>query len=414
MIKKLIIFLLAATMVVTIFSGCKGASADTPTPQSPQDELAQQLADQGIGAYENSDGAVALYSMNGAHERLVSKDNQIMYFNDYDGAEVVMTLDENGYPHTISGNFGTIVIGNISDNSYDFAIFDLSGNMELHYNVPIDPDAFAMMQNILSSVASSGAYVRGIFNDANKALTFSSLAFDSFLCGASIAAISVAAPVAGFSAVKYCGGALITLAGLAIHNPYVSDALLAAHTILNPGTSVLSLINMTASNVALVGAVWEDSRESQISLSDGVLMTGGGQGDIKITLSWDTTADIDLWVYTPNSYICYYQKTADNGQLDYDDTNGYGPENVYWQQGTAPAGEYKVVVDHYGGASPTDYQVMIQIGSSVKTYSGTIYTDDNITIDTFTIGSTAASVATPASIIPANRDIDFNNLPAKN
>ena len=61
-------------------------------------------------------------------------------------------------------------------------------------------------------------------------------------------------------------------------------------------------------------------------------------GDPQFTLIWDSEADIDLHVLEPGGAHIYWsnRQGAKGGELDVDDTNGFGPENVYWLEADAP------------------------------------------------------------------------------
>lgn len=93
---------------------------------------------------------------------------------------------------------------------------------------------------------------------------------------------------------------------------------------------------------------------------------------ILVTLTWSKNdTDLDLYAIDPNGdYSVYYHpETSDGAEIDYDDTDGYGPEHwtlqysdtVQWNQ------DYKIRVhyfsDHDNGG--TNYQV------TVKGYEGT-------------------------------------------
>jgi hypothetical protein len=69
---------------------------------------------------------------------------------------------------------------------------------------------------------------------------------------------------------------------------------------------------------------------------------------LRVTLSWDTNGtDVDLWVTDPNGERCYYahSTTASGLALDFDDTNGYGPENITTSE--VIPGDYVVQVHYY-------------------------------------------------------------------
>jgi hypothetical protein len=98
-----------------------------------------------------------------------------------------------------------------------------------------------------------------------------------------------------------------------------------------------------------------------------------GTGAIQISLSWDTATDQDLWVTDPSGTLIYYgNKTSRNtgGALDRDDVDGYGPENIFWEN--APDGKYTVQVNDYSGRSiVNNYYVTINTPSKTKTFTGT-------------------------------------------
>jgi len=120
-----------------------------------------------------------------------------------------------------------------------------------------------------------------------------------------------------------------------------------------------------------------------------------GTGDVHITLTWDNATDVDLHVTDPSGEEIYYSHpaSASGGELDVDDTNGYGPENIFWAEGTAPAGQYTVEVVYYSlnGRGPSSYEVTVRYRGSagqqvIEEYSGTLSSSgDSDTITTFEI-----------------------------
>lgn len=75
------------------------------------------------------------------------------------------------------------------------------------------------------------------------------------------------------------------------------------------------------------------------------------EGEPRFTLTWNNDDDIDLHVEDPCGNEIYYgNKTATCegfiGTLDVDDGAGSpatgGPENIYWEEGSAPKGEYRI------------------------------------------------------------------------
>lgn len=102
-----------------------------------------------------------------------------------------------------------------------------------------------------------------------------------------------------------------------------------------------------------------------------------GSGDVKVTLTWDTTADLDLYVTEPNGETISYlnRSSSTGGQLDRDDRDGFGPENIFWPTGSAPSGQYSVTVKHFSGALPSTYTVVVVVGGASSEYSGTLTTN---------------------------------------
>jgi hypothetical protein len=101
-----------------------------------------------------------------------------------------------------------------------------------------------------------------------------------------------------------------------------------------------------------------------------------GSGALGITLTWNTTADIDLHVLEPTSaHVFYANRTGPTARLDVDDTNGFTPENIFVEAGRAAAGVYQVYINHFGG-SPTTSTITITLntgaaGAITRTFTRT-------------------------------------------
>jgi hypothetical protein len=102
-------------------------------------------------------------------------------------------------------------------------------------------------------------------------------------------------------------------------------------------------------------------------------------GNPQFTLIWNTTADIDLHVLEPGgSHVSWENRRGARGaELDVDDVDGFGPENVYWggglNKGNGPPGEYKWYVHYYGGLDgnvPTRWKVRLKHGGAYKVFEG--------------------------------------------
>ncbi|PKP32713.1 MAG: hypothetical protein CVT99_03330 [Bacteroidetes bacterium HGW-Bacteroidetes-16] len=104
-------------------------------------------------------------------------------------------------------------------------------------------------------------------------------------------------------------------------------------------------------------------------------------GVLQIGLSWNTDdTDVDLWVTDPSGEKIYYSNTtsASGGYLDRDDTNGFGPENIYWVD-NIPDGNYLIQVHYYSGDPATGYQVKVTNGLGFSaTFNGTLMVSDQV------------------------------------
>ena len=114
-------------------------------------------------------------------------------------------------------------------------------------------------------------------------------------------------------------------------------------------------------------------------------------GDPQFTLLWDSKADLDLHVIEPGGKEIYWLDTKGsyNGELDVDNREGFGPENIYWLKeqsdgskdlGLGPAGEYKWYVHYYRGFDganiPTRWKVRIKHNGKVEVVQGRLNVKD--------------------------------------
>jgi hypothetical protein len=99
-------------------------------------------------------------------------------------------------------------------------------------------------------------------------------------------------------------------------------------------------------------------------------------GDPQFTLIWDTDADLDLHVIEPGGSHIYweYRDGKRGGQLDVDDVDGQGPENIFWKKDAGPRGDYKWWVHYYGGFGGklrrTKWQVRIKHDGQIDLIEG--------------------------------------------
>jgi len=108
-------------------------------------------------------------------------------------------------------------------------------------------------------------------------------------------------------------------------------------------------------------------------------------GDPQFTLLWDTKVDMDLHVIEPGGKEIFWNDRKGNkgGELDVDNVEGFGPENIYWlkeaedgskELGPGPPGEYRWWVNYYGGNGgvvvPTRWKVRVKHEGRVEVFQG--------------------------------------------
>lgn len=96
-----------------------------------------------------------------------------------------------------------------------------------------------------------------------------------------------------------------------------------------------------------------------------------GNGELRVTLTWDTPGDLDLYVRTPGgSELSFANPTADGARLDRDDRTLLGPENVFWAS-TPPPGTYQLCVVAFMVTAPTRFTVTVaRPGHPSATFTG--------------------------------------------
>ncbi len=121
-------------------------------------------------------------------------------------------------------------------------------------------------------------------------------------------------------------------------------------------------------------------------------------GDPQFTLLWDSDVDLDLHVVEPGGknepggkeiyWVEPKGRPGLGGELDVDNTKGYGPENIYWLRqdeakaipGPGPPGTYKWFVVYYGGfgGKPklTHWKVRIKHDGKVTIVTGKLRRPD--------------------------------------
>ena len=117
---------------------------------------------------------------------------------------------------------------------------------------------------------------------------------------------------------------------------------------------------------------------------------GAQSSDVQISLMWNNYNDLDLHVLCPSGERIHggNKTSACGGELDVDANvraeTRKPVENVFWEEGKAPAGRYQVYVHYYKkhkkrrSKDPTKFQVIINQGGDPREYNGELSAGDPI------------------------------------
>jgi hypothetical protein len=152
------------------------------------------------------------------------------------------------------------------------------------------------------------------------------------------------------------GGPPVTLNGANSANPTFTAPSVSELTRLTFSLTVRDANNATSTDEVIVD-------DSPVPIQT---------GELRFTLNWDSTADLDTYVKEPSGdvisfvtpFVCGGTTSTDGGCLDVDDTSGFGPENVIYAS-IPPNGTYCVAVDQFDTADPaSNYTLSINFGGS--------------------------------------------------
>ena len=117
---------------------------------------------------------------------------------------------------------------------------------------------------------------------------------------------------------------------------------------------------------------------------------GAQSSDVQISLMWNNYNDLDLHVVCPSGERIHggNKKSACGGELDVDANvraeTRKPVENVFWEEGKAPAGKYQVYIHYYKkhnkrkSKDPTKFQVIVNQGGDLLEYNGELSAGDPI------------------------------------
>lgn len=312
--------------------------------------------------------------------------NSVMYFPDgganYGSKEFAIVFDDQGLPDKVQVDDYIYKFENFDGNKVDIGVVTPDGSIDITREVEI--------------TFNWDEYKNGGINNTkwSDLIGWTGKVAGALPCALNVGKTSAVTgdqwPVGDLS----CGNQLLDLSskieeGDELHSSFTafSEKYSLERTNVkcesgDPQNCLLEAANTATTNLSNYASKIA-SMEEKIQLMESALIYG--YGDIQITLTWDNTADLDLWVTDPFGEKISYEnmESESGGQLDVDDTDGYGPENIFWPTGAAPAGNYLVQVDYFSGPGPSNYVILIQAGDSSEQYEGVISDGETLDIVSF-------------------------------
>lgn len=226
-------------------------------------------------------------------------------------------------------------------------------------------------------------------------------------CGISAAVAISSGGIATPLALWSCGNYILSLSNdIATNELEISNGFTDfVETYGNAQTAIScssgELLDCSSDAISMAFSSWADYQQQIEEKADDVQVMQSaleyGYGDVQITLTWDNEADLDLHVFEPSGEEIYYinDVSATGGTLDVDDTDGFGPENIYWPSNSAPDGNYQVYVHQYSSTpASSNYTVLINAFGNISKYQGTVLPDETVHIANFSSGGKAPANGT--------------------
>jgi len=150
-----------------------------------------------------------------------------------------------------------------------------------------------------------------------------------------------------------------------------------------------------------------------------------GTGTFQITLVWDQANDIDLWLTEPDNHIIKYSDpysssntnhTEEGRNLDRDDTDGFGAENIYFTS-SIPEGNYTVAVNYFAGTPVTNYVVIVRACGQTRSFTGSLAAVgevDNLLTFNYSTESCSLTPVTSPSTPDFIEETTLCDIPSKN
>jgi hypothetical protein len=383
----------------------------------PRSEMAAFLRNEVVyGEVEDERFAVIVASREGDWAA-VARDGKSLVYTAHGGQSATIHVNDAGLPTRIVDGGLIFELNGYENGTVDVAVILPDGTIKTFRDVPLPesvrnlrPANETMSADLLQLATQSadanepkpGDVSVAILSDTVYELSGGFQISDAVF--STVVALTTAAAVATFilaasPAVAVGGLALGAVSiGLSIASQETGNAAYTASDVALgtflcatfPVNPVGGAMNCLTTALTVANEVWvkdwelQEERESATRLARSALVHG--TGDVQATLTWQVPTDVDLWCIDPGGEQIGYRhmRSRSGGRLDVDDRNGYGPENIFWARGKAPAGTYVVFLHHYSGNRPAPYQVLLKVDGREETFRGTLAPHERKLIKKFT------------------------------
>lgn len=307
----------------------------------------------------------------------------VLYYNSNANKKIAIFYNTEGSINKVIINEYILVFENFVDNKFDVGIISPDGEIEILRDV--------VLENDLNKKTSISNYSKKTSSWQVNLLKTVSVGVDFVPCAMAIIEAK-SWNLSAFLSSFECGLSIGDILGEYLAEQGVSID--ASPEFVEGFENIDEFISVFLTSLSVSNCDWKcilgimndsflkdyiinlENRDEDIQITKAALKYG--YGDVQVTLTWNNGADIDLHVIDPFGERIYFdhKHSASGGQLDIDDRNGYGPENIFWPHLKAPEGIYKVYVHHYPSTPySSNYTVLINAFDHIKKHNGSIDND---------------------------------------
>jgi hypothetical protein len=98
-------------------------------------------------------------------------------------------------------------------------------------------------------------------------------------------------------------------------------------------------------------------------------------GDMQVSLTWNQATDMDLHLLEPDgTHVFHGRRQGTSARLDFDDVDGFGPENMFVDAGRALPGMYGIYLVHNSRNLETTSTITVTLGVNTNFAKTLIFT----------------------------------------